>query len=172
MKKIIWRYGTLSGFMNAIYLVALGLMTKDNPSFKSSMIAGYIAMAVALSFIFVGVYQAKKLLANEPFGFGRAFYTGLLISLISSLFYTFTWLAVLQFIHPNFMLDYTNSHILEAQNQGMSAQEIDLIRKEMDGYVQLYKNPLWAFLITLTEILPVGLLLSLLAGAIFKKKDA
>jgi hypothetical protein len=158
--------------MNAIYLVALGLMTKDNPSFKSSMIAGYIAMAVALSFIFVGVYQAKKLLANEPFGFGRAFYTGLLISLISSLFYTFTWLAVLQFIHPNFMLDYTNSHILEAQNQGMSAQEIDLIRKEMDGYVQLYKNPLWAFLITLTEILPVGLLLSLLAGAIFKKKDA
>jgi hypothetical protein len=54
----------------------------------------------------------------------------------------------------------------------MSVQEIDIIRKEMDGYVQLYKNPLWAFLITLTEILPVGLLLSLLAGAIFKKKDA
>lgn len=172
MKRIIWRYGTLSGILNALYMIALGLMTKENPSFRNGILTGYAAMAVALSFVFVGVYQAKKEFPKEPFTFGRAFLIGLLISLISSLFYTFTWLAVLQFIHPNYMVEFTQSQLIDAQNRGLSPQELQTLGKEMDGYVQLYKNPLWAFLITLTEILPVGLLLSLLAAAIFKKKDA
>ncbi|MDZ4667725.1 MAG: DUF4199 domain-containing protein [bacterium] len=172
MKNIIWRYGTISGFLNAIYLVVFALVTKANPNFNHSLITGYAAMAVALSFIFVGVYQAKKQFPEQPFGFNKAFLTALLIALISSLFYTFTWLVVNQFIYPEFMTNYTQNQIINAQNSGMSVQNLETLRKEMDGYVQLYKNPFWVFIMTLTEILPLGFLLSLLAAAIFKKKNA
>jgi hypothetical protein len=172
MKKIIWRFGTISGLLNAVYMVVFALVAKGNPNFKHSLITGYAAMAVSLSFIFIGVSQAKKQFPDQAFGFNKAFLTGLLIAFISSLFYTFSWLAVNHYIYPEFMSDYTNSQIQIATTEGMSAPDLAKLRTEMDGYIQLYKNPLWAFLMTLTEILPLGLLLSLLAAAIFKKKNA
>lgn len=45
------------------------------------------------------------------------------------------------------------------------------MRIEMENFYELYKNPLIRFGVTLTEILPVGLVLTLLSAAILRKRE-
>lgn len=170
MKKIIWQNGLISGSLNAIMMLYMGLKDHSNPDFEFGVIKGFAAMTVAMSFIFVGVYQASKLNSEMPFSFKRAYLTALWITLISSLMYAISWMLVNKFIYPEFMTDYTNAQMKHMQETGAKAEELSRYKQEAIDSIEMMKNPFILFLVTLSEILPFGLLLSLIAAAIFKKK--
>ena len=170
MRTIIWRNGLISGTINGFWMLMLWVINKDNPNFENAMVYGYIAMAIALAFIFVGVWQTRNSLGDANFSFGWAFLTGLWITLISSVIYALAWLMVNKYLYPEFMADYSHYEMEKAKNSGLDEQLILEMKTEMEGYMKLYENPFWAFLITISEILPVGLLFSVVAGFTFKRK--
>lgn len=167
MQQTVWRNGLLSGGLNVVYMWFLWFKNQGTPNFENGMLIGYLAMAVSLSFIFIGVWQLKKKL-DTPLYFGRAFLTGLFIALISSVLYATSWLIVNHYLYPNFMQDYMAFELKQMKDAGVAQADIDAMAKEMVGYAKLYENPFWAFAITISEILPVGFIFSLAAALIFK----
>ena len=61
--------------------------------------------------------------------------------------------------------------IKKMQHDGKSQEEIDKKREEMKMFAEWYKNPLIRFGMTLLEIFPVGLVITLIAAGILRKKE-
>jgi len=53
---------------------------------------------------------------------------------------------------------------------GATQAQLDLKASEMASFGELYKNPLFVVLTTYLEIFPVGLIVSLIAALILKRK--
>ncbi|MNT54977.1 hypothetical protein D3C72_1921790 [compost metagenome] len=69
-------------------------------------------------------------------------------------------------------MDKYVAHMLkEAKDSGASAAELAKQAKELAYNQQLYKNPIMVVLFTYMEILPVGILVSLIAALILKRKS-
>ena len=141
-----------------------------NADYEGSMVLGYAAMLVAFSFVFVGIKNFRDKYNHGVISFGKAFKIGLYISLIASSMYVVVWLIDYYLFIPDFMDKY-GAHVLkEAKNAGASAAEIEEKITEMAEFKELYKNPIFVVLITYSEVLPIGLIISLISALILKKK--
>ncbi len=54
---------------------------------------------------------------------------------------------------------------------GESAHEVAKTAKEMASFAESYKNPFFNAMVTYTEILPVGLLISIITAAILRRRN-
>lgn len=111
MKKSILVFGTISGviistFM-AISMAIMGCSGGDAGAESTSMIIGFSAMAVAFSFVFVGIKNFRDKKNNGVITFGKAFLLGFMISLIASTLYVITWGIEFHFFMPDFIDKYS-----------------------------------------------------------------
>jgi hypothetical protein len=171
MKKIMLRYGLLGGLIVASVMLGTTLYsTQTGYFFEGSMVIGYAAMILAFSLIFV----ALKMLRDKQYGgsisFGKAFKAAILITLVTSTIYVAAWLICYYFFIPDFMEQYSAHMLSNAKAKGASAAEIAKQKAQMQQYVAMYKNPLFVVLLTYMEILPVGLIVSVIASLIIKRK--
>ena len=58
----------------------------------------------------------------------------------------------------------------QLRESGASQAMIDAQQKEMSEFAEMYKNPVYVVLFTYMEILPVGILFSLVTALIMKRK--
>jgi hypothetical protein len=170
MKKTIIVFGTIAGIIAGGWLAAATLLWKDNPDFESGMWMGYASMILAFSLIFVGIRNYRDKFNGGYISFGKAFKTGALIALVASTVYVLIWVSVYYLAIPDYMEKYSSMAITKLQNSGATATEISAQKAQMDSYVSMYKNPLMVVVLTYLEILPVGLVISLIASLILKKK--
>lgn len=69
------------------------------------------------------------------------------------------------------MESYTEHYINKLKEKGASQDEIDRTTAQMVALREMYKNPLVRFGMTLAEILPVGIIVTLLSAAILRRKE-
>lgn len=172
MKILAWRFGLFSGAINAVCMFAYWSQMKDKADFSYGMLLGYVCMLVALSLIFVATYLYRKQLGGQGISFGRAFTLGLLIALISSVIYAFAWMFINHYLYPNFWDDYTVAELEKCKSAGLSDELLKVREADLLKLKEIYKNPFLAFLITITEILPIGTFVALLSALIFKRKPS
>lgn len=171
MLKHILRYGIFAGLLVGAQLLITTLLYKNDPTFESSMWIGFGSMILAFGFIYVGIANFRKEQPGQRIGFGQAFQIGLGISAVASLLYLLVWAFEYNFIFPDFMERYTETMLEKAKAENLSAADLQAKTEEMRNYKELYKNPLWFSLMTLAEIFPIGLILSLVfAGLMFTRK--
>ena len=72
---------------------------------------------------------------------------------------------------PDFTEKYAEHMINGLKQSGASLTEIEQKTKEMEEFSSMYKNPLFNAMITYTEILPVGILVTLISSFILKRKS-
>ena len=65
---------------------------------------------------------------------------------------------------------YAEYIINKAKADGASAAEILKQTTDMAKFKEMYKNPVFVVLLTYSEVLPVGLLISLLCAFILRRK--
>jgi hypothetical protein len=70
------------------------------------------------------------------------------------------------------MKNFRASMLAELKASGASQMEIDKQTKEMANFVTMYKNPFYNAMMTYAEILPVGLIVTLISSLILKRKTA
>lgn len=170
MKKIVLTYGVISGLIVSIWMLismAIGCDQIDN---DWGMIIGFTGMIMAFAFIFVGVKRFRDTINNGAISFGTALKIGIFISLIASTFYVVSWLIDYYFFIPDFMDKYAAHAVEKLKVSGASAVEIQAKTVEMANMKELYKNPLMVILFTYADILPVGLLISLITALFLKKR--
>jgi hypothetical protein len=170
MKKIVIVHGLIAGVIVAtMFVITLGLYHK-NGNFEGGMLVGYASMLLAFSLIFVAIIRYRDKYNNGVISFGKGFTIGLYITLIASTTYVVTWLVDYYVFIPDFADKYAAAMIDKLKSSGASIAEIAKQTKEMDSFKELYKNPVMVILFTYIEILPVGLLVSLIAALILKRK--
>ncbi len=169
MKKIIIRYGLIAGLIvSALMLITLGGGMDIN--MKYGQLIGYSTMILAFATIFVAIKKKRDEQFNGKIAFAKAFKIGLGITLIASLCYVITWMIMSETIAKDFMAQYYQQAVENINNSGLSPEEVEQKMQQMDKMQEMYKNPVFKFGITFLEIFPVGLLVSLIAAFILKKK--
>jgi hypothetical protein len=171
MKKTVLICGFIAGLISTSLFIGLMLLGKaGQDDFKHGMIYGYTLMILAFSLIFVGTRITRDKYSGGAISFGKAFRVGLYITLIASTMYVIVWLIDYYFFIPDFAEKY-GAHILEKlKASGASQAEITKQTAEMARFSQMYKNPLFNALLTYSEILPVGLIVSLISALVLKRK--
>jgi hypothetical protein len=171
MKRNVIVYGLISGLIVSAFMAVSMLLFKNHPDMEGGMVIGYASMIMAFAFIFVGIKNFRDKYNNKVISFGKAFKIGFFIALIASTMYVVTWVIEYNFFIPDFMDLYAENVLKAARAKGASEQEISAQVAEMAKYREMYKNPVLMVLMTYMEILPVGVLVSLIAAAILKKKS-
>jgi hypothetical protein len=95
-----------------------------------------------------------------------------MIVLIASTIYVVAWLIDCFFFIPDFAEKYSAHMLDKLKASGASQIEIDKQTKEMASFVRMYKNPFFNAMMTYIEILPVGLIVTLISSLILKRKAA
>lgn len=169
MGRIIAVYGVISGVIVVLGMQFSIAFVSDHGTM--GMVAGYLSMLVALLFVFVGVKRYRDGNLGGVIGFWKALQVGLGIALVSSLFYILSWEAYMWYTGGTFMTDYIAQSIEDMRAAGKSAAEIAAFSVEMGAMAERYKNPLFRMALTLTEILPVALLVSLVSAALLRRSS-
>jgi len=170
MKKNVIVFGLIAGLIVSVLMVLSMARCYSDPNLEHSMLIGYASMVLAFSFIFVGIKNYRDKYNEGIISFGKAFRIGLFISLIASSIYVIVWLIDFYVFIPDFMDKYVAQALREAKNSGTSATELAKMAKELAVNQELYKNPIMVILFTYMEILPVGIVVSLIAALILKRK--
>jgi hypothetical protein len=171
MKKNILIYGLISGLIiSALMAVNLSMCIKSG-NFDSNIVIGYASMLIAFSMIFVGVKNYRDKYNSGVISFGKAFKLGLFITLIASTIYVLVWLVEEHFFFPDFMEKYTAHELNKLQSSGISATELASKAKKLERVKEMYNNPILKIAMTYAEILPVGLVVTLISALILKRKD-
>ena len=172
MKRTVLVFGLVAGLIVSAYMDFSMARFYQTQELKNGMIYGYAAMIIAFSFVFVGIKSYRDKYCGGVITFGRAFKTGLFITLVASTIYVITWLILLYGFMPDFMDRYAEHMINEAKAAGATAAQLTAKAKEVKVYQDLYKNPLFVVLFTYLEILPVGLVITAISALILKQKAA
>lgn len=164
MNKIIIKNGLFGSIIVSALLVFVTMYMKANPEKEVSMMIGFAVMILAFFFVALGIKQQRDA-NNGLIPFGNAFLTGFWITLIISTVYVLVWLIILYNFFPNFAEHYTDMAIQKA-----NPEEVVKVTEEMNSFKEMYKNPIWVILFTYMEILPLGIVFSLVSALILKKK--
>ncbi|WP_293741817.1 DUF4199 domain-containing protein [uncultured Pedobacter sp.] len=170
MKKNVMVFGLIAGLIVSVLMVLSMMRCYNDPNLEHSMLIGYASMLLAFSFIFVGIKNYRDKYNDGLITFVKAFKIGALISLIASTIYVVVWLVDYYLFMPDFMDKYVAQALREAKTNGASSLELAKLSKELAFSQEMYKNPVMVVLFTYMEILPVGLLTSLVAALILRKK--
>jgi len=173
MKKIILIYGFIAGLIvSVLMLSSVNYLShcNGNVDYDTSMFIGYASMLLAFSLVFVGIRNYRNQYHGGVISFGKAFKIGMVIVLIASTVYVLSWLVDYFFFIPDFMDKYAAHMLGQLKASGASEMEIASQTKEMADFAVMYKNPFFNAMMTYMEILPVGLLVTLISSLILKRK--
>jgi hypothetical protein len=171
MKKNIWIFGTIAGLISTSWMLVV-ITTGACHDMQYGEILGYSTMIIAFSMIFVGVKNYRDKQNNGVITFGKAFKMGLFMTLIAATMYVVVWAIDYNFFATDFMEKYLEAMITKLKAKGLAQAELDKQVADLKNMREMYRNPIFFTLITYAEIVPTGLLLSLISALILKKKPA
>lgn len=162
----------ISAFMGtSMAIMACG--SGDADGGLGSMVIGFSAMAVAFSFIFVGIKNYRDKQNAGVITFGKAFLLGFMISLIASTLYVLTWAVEFHFFMPDFIDKYSAMQVKQLHESGMTGATLEAAVKDIESTNYSYKhNPFFFAMYTYMEILPVGIIITLISSLILRRRIA
>lgn len=171
MKNIVLKFGLISGvILAAMTAVMVPLCMTGVVDFDHSEIIGYSSMILSFLLVFFGIRSYRDNVGGGAISFKKAFQVGILISLITCAVYVVSWEIVYFGFIPDFEETYAAFTIEKMREKGASAAAIAEAEAKMAEFKRLYKNPLFNVGMTLMEVFPVGLIVTLVSAGILRKK--
>ena len=170
MKKIVLVYGLIAGAIMVAMFLITSLFSDSIGHGNTAYVIGYTTMIVAFALIFFAVKNYRDNIGNGAISFGKAVGIGMLIVLVASVLYSLLWMLIQHFMMPDFYEKYAAYEKASMLASGASAQEVQEMEKTMDSMMAMISNPIFKFLFTLLEPLPVGIIITLISALILRKK--
>lgn len=169
MKKIVITFGVIGGILiSAMMLITIPF--QDKLGFGHSLVVGYTTMVASFMLVYFGIRSYRKHVGEGRITFGRAFAVGILITLITCVFYVVTWQVMYFYFMPDFMTKYGSYEVEKLRASGASETAIHAKLVEMRKAKAMEDNPLTNAAMTFLEPFPVGLLITLLSAATLRRK--
>jgi hypothetical protein len=166
--RVVLIFGLLAGGVLAVMMV-VQIAFIDQIGFDRGEIIGYTTMVLAFLMVYFGIRSYRDNIYGGTISFGQAVGIGLLITLVASLCYVATWEVIYYWFAPDFAEKYGAYMIEKARAGGATEQELAAKAAEMAEFREMYKNPLINAGITLLEVFPVGLVVTLISAAILRR---
>ena len=170
MKKTVLTFGLIAGLMISVLMDGSLLLANKIGSGHNSMLLGYTMMVASFLLVYFGIRSYRDNNLAGQISFGRAFTCGILITLITTVFYVVTWEVIYFNFIPHFMDSYWAAQIHKVQASGLDPATIATKVAAIEHSQQLYQNPFVNMAYTFMEPLPVGLIITLISAAILRRK--
>lgn len=170
MKKIVLIFGLVLGTILCINMIIMMHICCNNPEFKSNDVLGYTFLVVVFSLVFFGIRNYRNKQLDGSISFGKAFKTGVLITLVASTLYVVIGLLYYYLFLPDFMDHYIQHVLYMMRESGATAKEIADTTKQLTDFKEMYKNPFFAIIFTYLEVFPIGVVVALISSFILKRK--
>ena len=173
MKQTVIKYGLTAGAIVIASVFVIGtLYQRDLINIRHGEYIGYTGMLVSLTMVFLGIRSYREQHNGGSISFLKAMQIGLLISAIAAVMY-FLGGELYNIWDPEFgpkmLRNYTEYQLGLMQTKGAAAAEIDAMSKQMGEFVEMYKNPLVRFGVSLIEFVPVGLIVTVVSSLILRR---
>jgi len=171
MTKIVLIFGLISGAIaGGLMWILMGTVNTGSIDFDNGMIWGYATMIIALSLVFFGIKSYRDNHGGK-ITFVKGLQVGISISLISAVCYAAAWELYYPRIGDEFMQKYTTYYLDKMKKEGASDAEIEKARTESEQFMEMYKNIFVRFAMSLMEILPVGVIVTLLSALLLRRRE-
>ena len=171
MTKIVLVFGLISGAIAGLLMwILMSFVGGGTIDFDSGMLWGYATMIIALTLIFFGIKSYRDNNGGQ-ITFVKGLQIGLLISLISGICYAAAWEIYYPKVGDEFMQKYTAHELDKMKASGASEAEIENARVESEKFMELYKNFFVRFAMSLMEILPVGIIVTLISALLLRRRE-
>ncbi|MFZ0579532.1 MAG: DUF4199 domain-containing protein [Candidatus Acidiferrales bacterium] len=170
MRKTVLIFGLISGVLISV-LMGGSLFLADKISSGHSLVLGYTTMVASFLLIYFGIRSYRDNTLAGQISFGRAFACGILITLITTVFYVAMWEIIYFNFMPHFMDSYFAAQIHKVQASGLDPATTAARVAAIQHSQQLYQNPFVNMAYTAIEPLPVGIIITLISAAILRKKS-
>ncbi len=169
MKKTVLTFGLLSGAVSALMMFTTVLFI-DRIGFDKGVFVGYTAIVMSLLFVYFGIRSYRDNQLGGKITFGRAFSVGMLITLISCVFYVIAWEIEYFTVFSDFADRYAAYAMEEARAAGADQAAMAAKAAEMADMKKVMDSPIMRPLFIFIEPFPVGLLVTLISAAVLRKK--
>lgn len=172
MRKIVITFGLIAGLIISGLMFVSMSFWRESMDFEYGEVLGYLSMVIALSTIFFGIKSFRDNELDGKITFGKGFLVGLFITMIAGVIYVVAWEIYFHTTFSDFSDKYLSHSIEKIKESSISTEEAENKISEMTESMDMYNNnTLFRMAITLTEIFPVGLAISLISAAILRKKE-
>lgn len=170
MKRIVLIFGLISGAISSgMMFLTLPLIDRGVINFENGEVVGYTAIFLSFLLVFFGIRSYRET-SGGTITFGRAFAVGILITLISCIFYVVSWEIIYFKFMPDFADKYSNAAIASMRAKGASDAAIIAKKQQMDKMKAMYDNPMINAAVTFLEPFPVGLVVTLVSAGILRRR--
>jgi hypothetical protein len=162
MKRSILTYGVVAG------VVIIVVNTASIELGHAHAWLGFLVMFIAFATIFVAIKQYRDQVLGGVITFSTALLMGLGISAVAGVIYVLVWEVYLAMTDFEFVETYANMLIEAKKSSGASDADIAATVQGMQEFRAQYMNPLFRLPMTMLEIFPVGLLVSLVSAGVLR----
>lgn len=165
MKNKNIQYGLVAGVIALITMFVSVSLSGNELTYKQSEIIGFGGQFVAFSTIVFAILKYKK--ENGSISFGEAFKIGMIITGIATAFWVIGWLIYVS-INPEVVEAMFSKQMEMIRNSSGTEEEIAKKLEDASAMQESYKNPLVKIVVSIIEIFPTGLAVTLVT-ALFAK---
>src|ERR1700748_3234025 len=169
MKKTVLTFGLISGIIISL-LMGGSLLIADKIGSGHSMALGYTIMVASFLLVYFGIRSYRDNQLGGKITFGPPFTCGILITLITTVFYVVSWEIIFFNFIPHFMDGYFAAQIHRVEAAGLDAATTAAKVAAIRHSQEMYQNPLVNAAYTFIEPLPVGLIITLISAAVLRRK--
>ena len=169
MKKTVLVFGLLSGAVSSVMMLAT-VPFMDRIGFDNGGYVGYTAIILSFLLVYFGIRSHRDNVNGGRITFGQALLIGMLITVISCVFYVATWEVIYFNFTPDFLDKYADYVIQKAKAAGATEQALAQQAKQMAEFKVMYQNPLINVAMTFVEPFPVGVIITLISALALRKK--
>ena len=171
MKKVVLTFGIIGGLVSSVLMLST-IPFEDKIGFERALIVGYTTIVASFLLVYFGVRSYRDNVGGGRITFGRGFTVGILITLVTCVFYVATWQVMYFYFMPDFMIKEGTHAVEKLRASGASEAAIQAKLVEMQKNKAMEDNPLTNAAMTFMEPFPVGLLITLISAAVLRKKAA
>lgn len=131
-------------------------------SMTTGMAIGYLTMLIGLTTVFLAVKRRRDVDQGGVIRFWPAFGLGLAISVVAAIVYALAWEMTLAMIGYDAFVERMIAMMSEGTSSAREAAET------RDFFMRDYRDPLVRFPMSISEMLPVGILVSLVSAALLR----
>ena len=172
MRKTVLTFGLISGVITSVLMLAT-LPFFPRIGFDNALYVGYTNIVLSFLLVFFGIRSYRDNVNAGTISFTKAFTVGILITVISCLFYVVTWEIINYKLMPEFGEMCANHMIEQARNSGGSPAEVAAEVERTRAFLEVYNKNVFtnAAITFVVEPLPVGLVVTLFSALVLRRKS-